>query len=79
MGVWIAAQASAEIDFVVEQLQKDGNITDINKVMSRLLKKYIRDVAEVRSSQKCIDCESTNLVYEEGCLKCVDCGGSKCN
>lgn len=67
-----------EIDFVVEQLNKDGGIADANKVLARILKKYIPDGAKVRSNVKCPQCNGTNLAYTEGCLRCNDCGFSKC-
>jgi ribonucleoside-diphosphate reductase alpha chain len=65
-----------DVEFVVAQLNKDGNITDINKVLSRVLKKYIAD--GVSSFAKCKDCGSKNVMYAEGCLTCKDCGSSKC-
>lgn len=64
------------VEFVVAQLNKDGNITDINKVLSRVLKKYIADGAT--TGVKCKDCGSKNVMYAEGCLTCKDCGSSKC-
>ena len=63
-------------EFVVEQLNKDGNITDINKVLSRVLKKYIAD--GTTSHAKCRECGSKDVVYAEGCLTCKGCGYSKC-
>lgn len=64
------------VEFIVTQLGKDGNITDINKVLSRVLKKYIDESAA--GNVKCRDCGSKNVVYAEGCLTCKDCGSSKC-
>ena len=43
----------------------------------RALKKYIPDGTKVNRT-KCKDCDSENLVYQEGCLTCSDCGSSKC-
>lgn len=67
-----------EVDFVVEQLNKDGGITDANKVLARILKKYIPDGTAVKSSARCLSCSSSKLVYAEGCLTCLNCGSSKC-
>lgn len=74
------------IDFIVELLGKDGGIGDANKVISRCLKKYIKEGAKVRTSITCENlkpdgdiCGSTDLVYSEGCVKCMSCGWSKCN
>jgi len=65
-----------DVEFIVTQLNKDGNITDINKVLSRVLKKYINE--EAPTSAKCKDCGSKDVMYAEGCLTCKNCGGSKC-
>ncbi len=44
----------------------------------RALKKYIPNGTKAKPGQKCEECSSTNLVYQEGCLICTDCGSSKC-
>ena len=46
--------------------------------VSRALKKYVKDGTRVDGKVKCSECDSTDLVYEEGCLKCNTCGHSKC-
>jgi ribonucleoside-diphosphate reductase alpha chain len=67
----------ADIKFIVEQLLKTrGNILSFCKVLARTLKQYIPDGAS--STIKCSECGSSNVVFEEGCNKCNDCGGSKC-
>src|SRR5690606_8511566 len=67
----------ADIKFIVEQLLKTkGNILSFCKVLARTLKQYITDGAS--STIKCSECGSSNVVFEEGCNKCNDCGGSKC-
>ncbi len=66
------------IDFIVEQLGKDGNIMDFNKVIARVLKRYIRNGQKVRSSVKCPTCRSPNIVYQDGCPLCMDCSWTKC-
>ena len=43
----------------------------------RALKKYIPDGTEA-TKQKCPNCGSEGLVYQEGCLTCNACGHSKC-
>jgi ribonucleoside-diphosphate reductase alpha chain len=45
--------------------------------VARALKKYVEDGVAAKG-QKCSNCKSTNLVYQEGCLTCTDCGSSKC-
>jgi len=43
----------------------------------RALKRYVADGTKV-IGQKCSNCSSDKLVYQEGCLTCQDCGSSKC-
>ena len=43
----------------------------------RALKKYIPDGTE-DNKQKCPNCGSEGLLYQEGCLTCTSCGMSKC-
>ncbi len=44
----------------------------------RSLKKYIPNGTKAKSGLKCEECDSDNLVYQEGCLICTNCGHSKC-
>jgi len=68
----------SDITFLVEQLEKtSGDITSFSKALSRVLKRYAR-TERLIEKQKCQECKSTNLHYEEACLKCLDCGNSKC-
>ncbi|MCK4920060.1 MAG: adenosylcobalamin-dependent ribonucleoside-diphosphate reductase [Bacteroidales bacterium] len=46
--------------------------------VSRALKKYVPDGTKANKKAKCDECGSSDLVYEEGCLKCNNCGNSKC-
>ena len=66
------------IDFLCEQLGKTGKVFDFNKVISRVLKKYIKNGQKVRSSLRCSECHSTNVIYQDGCPLCRDCGNYKC-
>lgn len=45
--------------------------------VKKFLSAYIRDGEKVDGG-KCEDCGSTNLIYTEGCMTCVDCGSGKC-
>ncbi len=45
--------------------------------VARALKRYIPDGTEA-SGQKCSNCGSDEVVYQEGCLICKSCGSSKC-
>lgn len=69
----------ADIKFIVEQLNKtsEGNMFGFTRGLARVLKKYIPDGA--KSTVSCNDCGSSNVIFEEGCNKCLDCGSSKCS
>ena len=45
--------------------------------VERSLKRYIPNGTKAKG--KCENCGSTSLVYQEGCLRCTDCGTSKCS
>ena len=65
------------VSFLVEQLNKThGDLFSFSKVIARVLKKYIPDGA--KSTVKCQDCGSNNVIFEEGCQHCIDCGYSRC-
>lgn len=70
-----------DISFVVHQLEKtDGDLTCFSRVLARTLKKYIKDGTEVHG-ETLDGCETPNkckIVREEGCIKCITCGNSKC-
>jgi ribonucleoside-diphosphate reductase alpha chain len=75
----LALRHEVPLQYVVEQLQKDKNsdMFSFAKVISRVLKGYIKD--GTKSSEKgCPDCGNVELVYQEGCLSCPACGFSKC-
>jgi len=44
----------------------------------RSLKKYIPNGTKAKPGQQCEECSSNNLIYQEGCLICTDCGSSRC-
>jgi ribonucleoside-diphosphate reductase alpha chain len=46
--------------------------------VERTLRKYIPNGTKPKKEVKCQNCESTNLMFQEGCLTCKDCGNSKC-
>ena len=67
----------ADIKYIVEQMNKsDGDIFSYTKAIARVLKKYIPDGAE--STVACSECGSSNVIFEEGCQMCKDCGNGKC-
>jgi ribonucleoside-diphosphate reductase alpha chain len=67
----------ADVVNLVSSLKLDSeSINNWKNGVERALKKYIPN--GTRAKGKCGECGSVNLVYEEGCLICKDCGSSKC-
>ena len=69
------------IQYLVEQLQKDreADLFSFSKVTARVLKKYIAD--GTKASNGVFDtacCDDPNIVYQEGCATCLNCGHAKC-
>ena len=75
----LSLRHGANVKFVVEQMQKDQDtdFTSFNKVLSRVLKKYISD-GERASDKTCPHCEAQGLIYQDGCVTCTQCGYAKC-
>jgi len=62
---------------LVTSLKLDSeSINNWKNGVERALKKYIPNGTKAKG--KCGECGSENLVYEEGCLICKECGSSKC-
>ena len=67
----------AEIQFIVEQLGKtDGDMFSFTKSVARVLKKYIPD--GTKGTVNCNQCGSDQVIFQEGCMTCQNCGNSKC-
>lgn len=63
---------------LINSLQLEGeSINTWKNGVARALKRFVADGTEAKG-QKCDNCKSTNLIYQEGCLTCKDCGSSKC-
>jgi len=68
----------ADVVNLVQSLKLDSeSINNWKNGVERALKKYIPNGTKAKG--KCGECGSDNLVYEEGCLICKDCGSSKCS
>lgn len=62
---------------LVQSLRLDSeSINNWKNGVERALKKYVPNGTKAKG--KCAQCQSENIVYEEGCLICKDCGSSKC-
>ena len=68
------------LPFVVDTIQSltwdNDNINTWKAGMARALKKFIKDGKA--QGFTCMDCGSENVVFQEGCLTCKNCGSSKC-
>jgi ribonucleoside-diphosphate reductase alpha chain len=63
---------------LINTLQLDSeSINTWKNGVNRALKRYIADGTEVEKGS-CENCQSTELIYQEGCLTCKSCGSSKC-
>lgn len=63
---------------LINSLQLDSeSINTWKSGVVRALKRYVEDGTKVKG-QTCENCNSENLIYQEGCLTCTDCGSSKC-
>ena len=62
----------------VTSLQLDNDTINSWKAgVARALKKYIPN-GTLAEGTVCGECGSDNVIYQEGCLTCPDCGSSKC-
>ena len=67
----------ANVVDLIQSLRLDSeSINNWKSGVERALSRYIPNGTKVKG--KCTECKSENLVYEEGCLTCKDCGYSKC-
>ncbi|MCF6295987.1 MAG: adenosylcobalamin-dependent ribonucleoside-diphosphate reductase [Flavobacteriaceae bacterium] len=63
---------------LINSLQLDSeSINTWKNGVVRALKRYVEDGTKAKG-QVCTNCSSENLIYQEGCLTCKDCGCSKC-
>ncbi|MBN1821673.1 MAG: adenosylcobalamin-dependent ribonucleoside-diphosphate reductase [Prolixibacteraceae bacterium] len=63
---------------LVTSLQLDNDTINSWKAgVARALKKYVPN-GTIAEDAKCGECGSENIIYQEGCLTCKDCGSSKC-
>jgi len=76
----LSLRHGAPINYVVEQMQKeqDSDMFSFARSISRVLKQYVPDGTKATGQKTCPECDSTNLIYQDGCVTCSDCGNSKC-
>ena len=78
-GVMRNGMPIVDIINLIKGLNLDSeNINTWKNGVERALKQYIPNGTKETSGAKCSKCGSTNLIYQEGCLTCQDCGHGKC-
>lgn len=65
------------VDLINSLLLDNESINTWKNGVVRALKRYVEDGTKAKG-QECSNCNSENLIYQEGCLTCNDCGSSKC-
>lgn len=75
----MALRHGTPLQFIISQLQKDTNFTDVERSIARVLKQYLEDGEEVITSDgDCPEC-GNKLSFRDGCITCFSCGYSKCS
>lgn len=66
-------------EIIVSQIEKiKGDMNVFAKVISRMIKKYIKDGTKSHGNT-CQNCGNDTMVRKEGCLTCSSCGRSLCS
>lgn len=69
-------RTGANLKYIIKTAQKvDDNISSFTSAMTRILKKYLKD--ELIEGEVCPECGG-RLIRENGCIRCIDCGWSRC-
>ena len=69
-------RTGANLKYIIKTAQKvDDNISSFTAAMTRILKKYLKD--EFIEGEVCPECGG-RLIRENGCIRCIDCGWSRC-
>jgi ribonucleotide reductase alpha subunit len=55
---------------------KEDTINTWKNGVARVIKRYIKEGEKIKS--KCPECEGTEFIFAEGCVRCANCGWSKC-
>lgn len=76
----MALRHGADISFAVHQLEKTkGNLFGFAKSMARALKKYVPDEQRQQQIETGEVCKcGGKVIRQDGCMKCLACGDSKC-
>jgi len=75
----LSLRHGADIKHCVDSLERvPGDMHNFARSLSRAIKKYIPDGTEV-TGRTCDTCNGDNLIRQEGCIMCYDCGWSGCS
>lgn len=74
--VSISLRYNVPIPKILEQLNKESTFADFEKVITKILKKYIPD--NTKYDKVCPNCGKNSLIYIDGCVTCQECGYSRC-
>src|SRR3989304_6814469 len=70
----LSLKHGVDINEIYDQLQKsDNKISSFSRVIARTLSQYVSSTKDA-----CGSCNSKGIIFQEGCIKCKDCGWSKC-
>jgi len=75
----LSLRHGADMKHCVNVLEKvPGDLLNFARSIARVLKKYIPNGTKV-TGRRCDNCGSENLIRQEGCVLCIDCGMSGCS
>lgn len=63
--------------YIIEQIGKcEINVVSFGKAISKILRHYIPKDTKVKET--CPSCNEDSMIFQEGCVRCSNCGYSKC-
>lgn len=69
----LAIRSGVNLEDICDTIFKSADMNSFSRHVARVLSNYIKNA---RKSEGC--CETPNIIYEDGCKKCLNCGWSKC-
>lgn len=76
----LALRHKIPLQLITEQLLKDkySDLMSFSRAIARVLKGYIPDGTKTSWQKECPDCRSGDIVYVDGCVRCMSCGWTLC-
>lgn len=78
-GAWINGTYYGSIMARIGEILRSYQRVDAPNLEINFIEKGVSELTTDYIGAKCPACGSPNLVYQEGCLNCQDCGQSKCS